>query len=370
MAQTISVGILGFGLAGSTFHGPLITAEPRLRIRAIASSRDAVISRAFPGAVIHASAQSLIADPDIDLVVVATPDATHASLARAALLAGKHVVVDKPLGVSSAECAALLALARESERVLTVFHNRRWDGDFKTVAAIVRSGRLGDIQLAIFAWDRFRPAVGHGWREQSTDPWGALLNLGPHVMDQALLLFGRPKAITADIAIQRSEGRSPDYFAITLQYDSLRVLLSVSILVADARPRFALHGTRGSFVKYGIDPQEDNLRLGIPVGAPGFGADPESAHGVLTTIDGAAQRIPTEEGDWRPFYSQVAAAIADGAPAPVDPDDALDGIGLIELARRSAEERRTLLVGPKLNRPPQSGDAASPPRGVRGSEKE
>jgi scyllo-inositol 2-dehydrogenase (NADP+) len=348
MAQTISVGILGFGLAGSTFHCPLITAEPRLKIRAIASSRGAEISRALPGAVVHASAPSLIADPDIDLVVVATPDATHASLACTAILAGKHVVVDKPLGVSSAECAALLALARESKRVLTVFHNRRWDGDFKTVAAIVRSGRLGDIKLASLAWDRFRPAVGRGWRDQSTDPWGALLNLGPHLMDQALLLFGRPEAIAADIGIQRRAGRSPDYFAITLLYGSLRVLLSVSILVADARPRFAIHGTRGSFVKYGIDPQEDNLRLGVPVGAPGFGADPESAHGLLTTIDAAAQRIPTEDGDWRPFYSQVAAAIADGAPPPVDPNDALDGIELIELARCSAEAKRALPVGPKL----------------------
>ena len=350
MAQTISVGVLGFGLAGSTFHCPLIRAEPRLKLRAIASSRGVEISRAFPGVVIHASAQSLIADPDVDLVVVATPDATHAPLTRAALLAGKHVVVDKPLAVSSAEAAALLALARDSERILTVFHNRRWDGDFKTVAAIVRSGRLGDIELASLSWDRFRPSVNLGWREQSIDPWGALLNLGPHLIDQALLLFGRPTAITADVAIQRSEARSPDYFAITLQYGTLRVLLSVSILVADPRPRFAIHGTRGSFVKYGIDPQEDNLRLGVPVGAPGFGADPESLHGLLTTIDAAAQRIPTEDGDWRPFYSQVAAAIVDGAPPPVDPGDALEGIELIELARRSADKKRTLPVGPKQNR--------------------
>jgi scyllo-inositol 2-dehydrogenase (NADP+) len=310
--------------------------------------------------MVHASAQSLISDPDIELVVIATPDATHVALARAALLAGKHVVVDKPLAMSSADAAALLMLAQESKRVLTVFHNRRWDGDFKTVSALIRSGRLGDIRLANLSWDRFRPSVNLGWREQSTDPWGALLNLGPHLMDQALLLFGRPTAIIADIATQRREARSPDYFAITLEYGSLRVLLSVSILVADPRPRFAVHGTRGSFVKYGIDPQEDNLRLGVPIGHLSFGADKVSQYGLLTTIDGAAQRIPTEDGDWRPFYSQVAAAIADGAPPPVDPDEAIDGLELIELARRSAEEKRGLPVMPKTHRPHQTREGAAP----------
>lgn len=347
MAQKITVGVLGFGLAGATFHCPLIGAESRLELRAISSSRRGEVSKRFPGVAIHASAEALIADPGIDLVVVATPDATHAALARTALQAGKHVVVDKPFALSSADAAALLALARQRKRVLTVFHNRRWDGDFKTVAGIVRSGRLGDIKLATLSWDRFRPAVNLGWREQSADPWGALLNLGPHLMDQALLLFGRPAALTADLVMQRREARSPDYFSITLQHGSLRVLLCVSILVADARPRFAIHGTRGSFVKYGIDPQEDNLRAGVAVGAPGFGADPESLYGLLTTVDAAAQRIPTEDGDWRPFYAGVAAAIADGAPPPVDPADALDGLELIELARRSAEEKRTLAVGPK-----------------------
>jgi scyllo-inositol 2-dehydrogenase (NADP+) len=180
MAHTISVGMVGFGLAGSTFHGPLIRAEPRLDLRAIASSRGAEISRAFPGTMVHASAQSLISDPDIELVVIATPDATHVALARAALLAGKHVVVDKPLAMSSADAAALLMLAQESKRVLTVFHNRRWDGDFKTVASVVRSGRLGEIRLATLSWDRFRPSVNLGWREQSTIR-GAPSSISAHI---------------------------------------------------------------------------------------------------------------------------------------------------------------------------------------------
>jgi scyllo-inositol 2-dehydrogenase (NADP+) len=348
MAQRISVGVLGFGLAGGTFHCPLIRAEPRLELKAIATSRREVASRAFPGVAIHASSDSLIAEPSIDLVVVATPDGTHAGLARAALLAGKHVVVDKPLTTNSIDAAALLALAQQRKRVLTVFHNRRWDGDFKTVAGIVKSGQLGEIKLATLSWDRFRPAVNLGWREQSIDPWGALLNLGPHLMDQALLLFGRPESITADLATQRQGARSPDYFAITLHYGALRVLLSVSILVADARPRFSLHGTRGSFVKYGIDPQEDNLRLGIEAGAAGCGADPESLYGVLTVIDAPAQRIRTLDGDWRPFYAHLAAAIADGAAPPVDPADAVHGLELLEIARRSAVEGRTLSVGTQL----------------------
>ena len=340
----IKVGLLGFGLGGSVFHASLIAQEPRLELTAVATSRTADVRKRFPNVTVYNSPAEVIADASVDLVVVATPDATHGPLARSALEAGKHVVVEKPMAMSATEAAALVALSRERNRILTVFHNRRWDGDFKTIRQIARSERLGDIRLAALIWDRFRPELTQGWRERSHDPWGALMNLGPHLVDQALLLFGRPQAVTGDLTAQRSGALSPDYFALTLHYGSKRVLLAASTLVADPRPRFALHGLRGSFVKHGIDPQENSLRSGVGYGSPGFGQESEQFYGLLSIAGSAAEHIPTEPGDWRPFYAGVVAAIAGGAPPPVDPLDAVAGLEIIESGRRSAEEGRTLEV--------------------------
>lgn len=348
--EPIKVGLLGFGLSGSVFHAALIAEEPRLVLTAVATSRTDEVRKRFPHVAVCGSPAQVMAS--VDLVIVATPDTTHGALARRALEAGKHVVVEKPMAMSAAEGAALVALSRERGRMLTVFHNRRWDGDFKTVREIVRSGRLGDIKFAALTWDRFRPEVAHGWREQSQDPWGALMNLGPHLVDQALLLFGRPHAISGDLVAQRDRALSPDFFALTLHYGVGRVLLSASTLVAEPRPRFALYGSQGSFVKHGIDPQENSLRAGVTYGSPGFGEDSEQLHGVLTTVDAASERIRTEPGDWRPFYAGVVAAIAGGAPPPVDPMDAVAGLELIELGRRSAEEGRTLATS--VTHSPQS----------------
>ena len=351
----IKVGLLGFGLGGSTFHASLIAEEPCLSLTAVATSRTDDVRKRFPHVAVYDSPARVIADPSVDLVIVATPDPTHEPLARLALEAGKHVVVEKPMAMSAAEGAALVALSRERGRMLTVFHNRRWDGDFKTVREIVNSRRLGDIQFAALTWDRFRPEVSQAWREQSQDPWGALMNLGPHLVDQALLLFGQPHAITGDLIAQRPGARSPDFFALTLHYGVARVLLSASTIVLDPRPRFALHGTQGSFVKHGIDPQESSLRAGVTYGSPGFGQDSEHLHGVLTIMNAPPERIPTQPGDWRPFYAGVVAAIAGGAPPPVDPMDAVAGLELIELGRRSAEEGRTLChraISPRSQQPP------------------
>ena len=350
--EPIKVGLLGFGLGGSVFHASLIAEEPRLALAAVATSRTEDVRKRFPHVAVCGLPAQVIADPSVDLVIVATPDTTHGALARLALEAGKHVVVEKPMAMSAAEGAALVALSRERGRMLTVFHNRRWDGDFKTVREIVRSGRLGDIKFATLTWDRFRPEVATGWREQSQDPWGALMNLGPHLVDQALLLFGRPHAISGDLVAQRPRAVSPDFFALTLHYGVGRVLLSGSTLVADPRPRFALYGSRGSFVKHGIDPQESSLRAGVTYGTPGFGEDSEQLHGVLTMMNFPPERIRTEPGDWRPFYAGVVAAIAGGAPPPVDPMDAVAGLELIELGRRSAEEGCTLATS--VTHSPQS----------------
>ncbi|HEY0014149.1 MAG TPA: oxidoreductase [Allosphingosinicella sp.] len=327
--MTIRVGLLGRGMAGTVFHAPLVRAVPELSLAAVAGSADAA---------------EVIANPDIDLVVVATPNHSHFPLARAALEAGKHVVVDKPLTVTEHEADELIALAAARERMLTVFHNRRWDGDFLTVQSLLESGRLGETMLFEAHWDRHRAGIKAGWREDAAEGGGLLYDLGPHLIDQALILFGPPEALSADIVVQRDGAAVDDYWSVTLHYGLRRVTLSAAMLVAAPRPRFALHGTGGSFVKYGLDTQEAALRAGRGPGDTGFGQSSED--GMLTTPDGVTIKIPTARGNYAAFYRAVAASIADGAPPPVDPADARDGLRLIALARQSAAEGRTLSIAP------------------------
>jgi scyllo-inositol 2-dehydrogenase (NADP+) len=337
----LNVALFGYGLAGAVFHAPLIAAEPRLRLTRVVSSRKEEVARSFPDAIVSRDAEAAMADDSVDLVVVATPNESHAQLARDALLAGKHVVVDKPFVVDFADGSDLIELARERKRMLTVFHNRRWDGDFRTVARLLEEERLGAIALAEFRWDRFRPEIKQGWREVPGDGTGLLADLGPHLIDQALQLFGQPDAVEGDVTCQRGGALVDDYFEITLHYGARRVILSAASLVAAARPRFALHGANGSFVKYGIDPQEEALRAGGRPDDPNYGVDAPENYGILTTGTGRSS-VPTEAGDWRIFYERVADAIIDGAPPPVEPAEALASLSILECVRRSARDGRLL----------------------------
>jgi scyllo-inositol 2-dehydrogenase (NADP+) len=316
-------------MAGTVFHAPLIRAVEGLELAAIAGSADA---------------SALVVHPDIDLVVIATPNRSHFPLAEAALSAGKHVVVDKPLTISSAEALGLIARAEERERMLTVFQNRRWDGDFLTVKDFVDGGRLGEIALFEAHWDRFRPEIKTGWREAAADGAGLFFDLGAHLIDQALQLFGLPEALTADIGAQRVDAAVDDYFRLTLHYGRMRVNLSAATLIAAPRPRFAVYGTKGALVKHGLDPQEARLREGIDPRVPDFGAEDASLHAAFTAADGRVERIPTRAGAYIEFYEQVAAAVRKGMKPPVDPADARAGLRIIELARESARERRRIAL--------------------------
>lgn len=329
----IRTAIIGYGLAGRTFHAPLIQATDGLDLVAVSTSR----ADQVPGRIDVGPAEALIADPAIDLIVVASPNETHFPLADAAIASGKHVVVDKPMCVSAAEAETLIEAARRSGRLLIPFHNRRWDSDFLTVRKMMASGVLGSVKLFEAHWDRFRPEVAERWRERPTRGAGLLYDLGPHLIDQAMLLFGAPKAVTADLATQRDGAQVDDYLAVTLHYGASRVVLSASSLIADPRPRFSIHGTSGSFVMFGLDPQEGQLRASGDVLAPDFGLDP-SLHGELTAADRSSTRVPSERGEWPSFYRGVVAAIAGGAPPPVVPEDALMGLRIIEAARHSADQ--------------------------------
>jgi len=318
--MTIRVALLGRGMAGTVFHAPLIRAVPALELVAVAGSADSAAA---------------IASPGIDLVVVATPNSSHFPLAAAALEAGKHVVVDKPFALGLAEADALIDLAKARGRMLTVFHNRRWDGDFLTVRQLIESGRLGRIVHFEAHWDRFRPVPKPGWREEAGEGAGLLWDLGPHLVDQALLLFGEPDLVSGDVAVQREGARADDYFEVVLRYGAMRAVLSASSLIAAPRPRFAAYGLSSVYVKNGFDPQESQLRGGIPPISPRFGAEDSAFRGNIANISGETRTIPTLPGRYRLFYEAVAAAIADGAPPPVDPADARRGLAILERARQS-----------------------------------
>jgi scyllo-inositol 2-dehydrogenase (NADP+) len=340
----IRTGLIGYGLGGLAFHAPLIDAVEGLELAAIATSRADAVHERYP-AVAVTDADALIADPAIALVTISTPNDSHFPLARAALQAGKHVVIDKPFVNSVEQADALIALAAERGLMLSAFHNRRWDGDFLTIQSLMNSNSLGEIMLFEGRWDRWRPEVTKLWRDKPDVGSGILADLGPHLIDQALMLFGTPEAVSADIACQRDGAVTDDYFEITFFYGKRRAILSAGRLVAAARPRFSVHGTRGSFVKRGLDPQEAWLKEGRRAGDPGFGIEDPANHGVLTLGDGSKTRILTEAGDYRRYYAGVAEAIATGTPPPVTAQDARAGLMLTELARRSAAEGRRIAVG-------------------------
>jgi scyllo-inositol 2-dehydrogenase (NADP+) len=246
-------------------------------------------------------------------------------------------VIDKPFTATSAQADALIALAEKQDRIVVPFHNRRWDGDFLTVRRLVEEGALGELLLMEAHWDRFRPALRDGWKEKAEPGSGLLFDLGTHMIDQALLLFGKPDAVAADIATTRPGSAVDDSFELRLDYGAARVRLCASVLLRSPRPRFALHGTKASFVKYGTDPQEDRLKGGGRVSDVGFGEDAPGSYGLLSDGDGRDERVPTARGSYLGFYEALAAAALDGGPVPVDPRDARDGIRIIERAFEAAK---------------------------------
>jgi scyllo-inositol 2-dehydrogenase (NADP+) len=343
----IGVGLVGYGLGGSVFHAPLIRAEPRLRLRAVATSRAGQVARDLPGTRVVASAAELLEDPEIELVVVAAPNAVHRELAAAALRAGRHVVVDKPFVLGTAEADELLALAAEHDRRLSVFHNRRWDGDFLTVQRCLAAGLLGEVSSFVSRYDRFRPAPKGGWKEAAGPGSGILWDLGPHLIDQALVLFGLPETVSADLQVQRPGVEAVDYLHLVLGYGRLRVVLHAAMLVRDPGPRFEAHGDHGSLVKHGLDLQEAALRAGGRPGDPGWGSEPADRHATITTEVGGLEltgRLASLPGRYQAFYAAMADAVAGRGPVPVPASEARATILVIERALASSREGRVVRV--------------------------
>ncbi|MBV8627456.1 MAG: oxidoreductase, partial [Paraburkholderia sp.] len=298
---------------------------------------------AYPHARVVPDLDTLLGLDDIECVVIATPNDTHFALARQVLEAGRHVVVDKPVTLTADEALALARLANARSRLFAPFHNRRWDGDFLTVRELIASGKLGRVTHYESHFDRFRPQVKQRWREDATRGGGLLYDLGPHLIDQTLALFGAPESITAFVHTRRDNASAPDYAHLVLRYPHHDAVLHASALAAYA-PRFAIHGTRASYLKNGLDTQEDQLKDGLRPGQPGFGAGNEAGRLHVLRDDGqeADLEVPNAAGNYADLYRALAAAIREGKAFPVSPQDAIDVMTLIELAMQSAQEGRTL----------------------------
>jgi len=347
LVTPISVALVGYGVGGSIFHAPFIRAVPRLRLAMVVTSRrEKVEALAGPGGAPRAAArvEEALADPAIKLVVVATPTDTHFEVVRRALLAGKHVVVDKPFVLNVPEAEELIALARHNGCLLSVYQNRRWDGDFQTVKRAIREGSLGTVYHYEAHYDRFRLKVRDVWREQAGKGSGILYDLGAHLIDQALVLFGLPGAVTGDVFLQRPDARTIDYFHLVLDYGRMRAVLHSAMVVPGRGPHFSVHGDGGSFLKYGMDPQEAALGAGRTPCGDDWGADDPLNYGTLIPAAGDSRRVETLRGDYRRYYEAMADAIEKGAPVPVDPADSRNGLKVIEAALESARGRRTVNI--------------------------
>lgn len=335
------VALVGYGFVGKTFHAPLIAATPGLVLHTVVSSGPAKVLADHPNTRVVPDLAAALADPAVDLVVIATPDPLHAAQAQAALDAGKAVVIDKPFAATLDEARAVADHAVRAGKLLSVFHNRRWDSDFLTLKALIADGALGEIVQYESHFDRFRPVARDRWREAPGA--GVLLDLGPHLIDQALQLFGPPASVFADLAIQKDGGKAPDYFHLLLRYPRLRVLLHASQMTVASDLRLAVHGTKGSFLKQGLDPQEGALRVGVAPGSEGWGADPRP--GTLSVPDGegtAGRVVAGVPGDYLAYYAAIRDALSGHGDNPVPPEEALAVMEVMDLAARSATEGREL----------------------------
>ncbi|WP_438765817.1 oxidoreductase [Kushneria sp. TE3] len=339
MPSPLRTVIIGFGLVGRVFHAPLIRHTHGMTLGGVVSSRPDDVHAELPDIEVYPAAEQALGDPTVDLIVIATPNDTHADLAVAALEAGKHVVIDKPVALDGEELERITACARHHDRVFSVFQNRRWDADFLTLKALLDTDRLGSVTRCHMHFDRFRPEVRDRWRERPGPGSGAWYDLGAHLADQALTLFGTPQAVYSDLATLRPGGGAVDYFHVLLRYDHHRVVLSSHALSACNSLRYAVDGTRASYIKHGIDTQEQTLRDGGTPGQPGWGEDP--VRGVLYQGEtGEQESINNARGDYRAYYDNLVAHLNGEADLAVTPEQALEVMRVIDAAHESSASGR------------------------------
>ena len=344
----IRVGLIGFGLGGRVFHAPLISSVEGLNLAAALERTGNKVAERYFGVVTYRTLEEMLADSTLDLFVITTPNGTHFELARKILEGGRNVVIDKPLAVTSAEIAELMRLAAERQVLLAPFHNRRWDGDFQTVQKLLREGLLGRLVSFESRFDRWRPEIDlkKRWKNEPSNGGGVLLDLGTHLADQVLALFGKPEAVGADVACERTGANANDSFEIRLRYPGLMVTLGANSLTLPARPRFHLRGTNGNYWKFGVDPQEAALGQITRIEDPGWGRESAANWGVLHVgVDHSTITRPVEAllGDYRLYYAGIRDALMGKAPAPVAAIDAWRAARILEWAQESSERRKEIV---------------------------
>jgi scyllo-inositol 2-dehydrogenase (NADP+) len=343
--KKINTALLSYGMSGLVFHGPLLQAHAGFDIKAVLHRNPSKeVMHTFP---VVDSAEAIWKDESIQLVIVNTPNNTHFEFAAKALKSGKHVVVEKPFTVTTKEADELIALSKEHNRVLSVFQNRRWDGDFLTVQKVVQRNLVGQIAEVEMHYDRFRNYIETDtWKEEPTSGTGILFNLGSHMLDQALVLFGMPAMLDARLGVQRPGGKVDDFYDIRLYYKNFYVIVKSSYLVREPGPRYSIHGTEGSFVKYGLDPQEQALKEKKIPGSTGWGTEPKRYWGKINTtwndlhVEGMIETMP---GNYLAFYQNVYEAIRLGSELAVKPEESRQVIQLIEACRASHETKSAIM---------------------------
>ena len=343
MSDQIRVGLVGYGFASKTFHAPLISGTPGMELAVVSSSDASKVHADWPAVTVVSDPNALFADPEIDLIVIPTPNDTHFPLAKAALEAGKNVVVDKPFTVTLSQARELDTLAKQQGKLLSVFHNRRWDSDFLPVNALINEGKLGDVAYFESHFDRYRPQVRARWRELPGLGSGIWYDLGSHLLDQTVNLFGLPHSINVDLGQLRPGAQATDYFHAVLTYPQRRVVLHGTLLAAAETARYIVHGTQASYVKFGLDPQEDRLKSGERLPQADWGYDMRD--GILTTVEGETrveENWLTLPGNYPAYYAGIRDALNGMGENPVPAGQAIQIMELIELGIESAKHRAAL----------------------------
>lgn len=347
----INVGLIGYGLGGRVFHAPIIASVQGLKLYKVYETKPhniADLKRRYPDAQVTADVNEILGDKDIQLVVVAAPNALHYEFARKAMENGKNVVVEKPFTVTSKEADELIEIAARTGKLLTVHHNRRWDSDFRTIEKLVKSKLLGEIVDFEAHYDRYRPGLNNSWKEKKAPGTGIHFDLGSHLLDQVQYLFGMPQELFCTMDVNRQGAETVDSFEILMKYDGLRVTLKSSMLVRELGPRYMIHGRKGSFVKFGLDVQEEELMKGkLPNEYPDWGKEPEEIWGKINTETEGMHitgKVESEAGDYREFYKNVYGALLDREELAVTARQARNTIRLLELAEQSNEEKRWIKV--------------------------
>ncbi|MGD1043796.1 MAG: oxidoreductase [Bacteroidota bacterium] len=348
MDRTIIVGIASFGMSGKIFHAPLLAHHKNFKIKRIIERTRNEAQKLYPDVIVSRSIEDLLQDNEIELIVVNTPDQMHFEHTKKCLETDKHVIVEKPFTITVEEGETLIDLARQKGKILSVFQNRRWDGDFLTVQRIVKEQMLGRLVDYEAHYDRYRNYIQtDSWKEQSASGTGILFNLGTHMIDQALVLFGMPVAVTALLKIMRTGSKVDDWYDIRLHYPNVNVNLKSSLLVREPGPRYILHGTCGSFLKWGLDPQEEALKQGMNPNNPNWGKESQEWWGLLNIEKDNKQfreKYETLPGNYSAFYDNIFKSITHGTELAVKPEEALDVIQIIDAVKKSSTQQKTIMV--------------------------